>query len=256
MKINIFARPDHSIYLYKYLRKIYGDKDINLYTFYVFRSKGILNKLFPKRKCVSSDINTFDIFTLLSYTNMIIGKKIGYNWRIAEQSLAEYFVNRKILFDCDILHYWPFYIPKSARLAKLDFKISTVAEIYEADPLFVNALYDSEYKKFKLKTSNHINLMINQDEVFEFETNFIVPSEYTKATYLERFPDKHFYVCSYGSGGYKISPSIDSKISNSIARRLKKIVYVGQISIEKGVHYLIEAANMSGFDLILIGPIN
>lgn len=171
-----------------------------------------------------------------------------------EQNLCELLLPRKKVSNCNILHYWPFYCPKYAKSVVKEGKIKTVAEFYEAEPSFVNKLYESEYEKFGLKTKK-VNTLINQNESFEFEKNFIVASNYTKETYSRLFPEANIHVCSYGPIGQQLRADLDRKIERTINTNRKKIVFVGQVCLEKGTHLLIEAGNATGIPVDLIGPI-
>lgn len=254
MKVNILARPDHSIALYKGLKKI-DQVNPHLYTFYAARKGSAINKLLPKRKSVPSDVNTLDLFTLISYSLRKLIQPMGLNFRVMEITLLKLFLSKKILTDCDILHYWPFYCSDFIRDIKSGNSLKTVAEYYEAEPSFVNNLYKEEYKKYNIHGGNNVNTLINQNESFEYEENFIVGSSYTKETYLKVFPNSNIHVCSYGSAEIELSKNIENKINNFKSSRKYSLVYVGQVSLEKGVHYLIDALSSLNVSLDLIGPI-
>jgi glycosyltransferase involved in cell wall biosynthesis len=253
MKINIFARPDHSVFLYDSLKKIH-DGTIDYYTFYATRQNSILHKILKNRKSVPSQVRTLDLFTLLSYSSNKLGRKLNYNWMKVEQTLCETLLPGKKVKDCDVLHYWPFYCPKFAKKIITEGRVKTVAEFYEAEPSFVNNIYQTEYDKFGL-TARKINTLINQNEAFEFERNFIVASEYTKDTYLKLYPKANIHVCSYGPIGNMLRGDIEAKIEKTIDTQKKKIVFVGQVCLEKGAHLLIEASQITGVSVDLIGPI-
>ena len=100
-----------------------------------------------------------------------------------------------------------------------------------------------------------MNTLIDQNESFMLEDNFIVGSSFTKKTYENLFRDKNIFVCSYGSAGNKLIDNIDAKVVEMQKLNQKKLIYVGQISVEKGVHYLINAISKLNVTLDLIGPI-
>lgn len=254
MKVNIVARPDHSISLYKNMSDI-SRFDIDLYTFYSFRSGTLLNRLFPSRKSVPDSANVLNLYTLISYLVLRYGRRLGMNWREIERVLFNYLSPGKRIKTCDVLHYWPFYSCDLARQAKLE-GVATVAEYYEAEPDFVNSIYKEEYDKFGIKNSAYVNMMIDQNESFQFESDFIVASEFTKMSYAKKYPDKNYHVCSYGTAGYQLASGVEAKLEKfGGAHGVKKIVSVGAVSVEKGTHYLIEAVKGLNVELHLIGAI-
>lgn len=253
MRVNIFARPDHSVHLFKGLNSI-GFGDISYYTFFAARHGSMLNTLLPTRKSVPAQAKTLDAFTLLAYSSSMVGKKIGLNTMLLQQKLCELMLPKRALSSCDVLHYWPFYCPRFARSIKENSGIKTVAEFYEAEPSFVNDLCDREYAKYGV-SGRRINTLINQNEAFEFEDNFIVASEYTKSTYLKLYPDANIHVCSYGPLNYSLAPGSLAKVESSASKKTKRIIFVGQVCLEKGVHILIEACSALRVSLTLVGPI-
>ncbi|MDH4568436.1 glycosyltransferase family 4 protein [Pseudomonas sp. BN414] len=255
MKVNILARPDHSVNMYRDLRRLSPSDKINLFTFYATRKGSFLNKILPSRKSVPESVHTSDLLTLLAYTSNMLGRRLGYNWRAMETRLSGLLLPSAKILDCDVLHYWPFYGLGMAKKAISAGNIMTVAEIYEAEPSFVNSIYSTEYDKFGLQTTKKINEMIDQNEVFEFETDFIVASEFTKSSYSRLFPQKNYHVCSYGPAGHDLAPTALQKIEKNSAHGTKRIIFVGQVCVEKGVHYLIEAASQLDVTVDLVGPI-
>jgi glycosyltransferase involved in cell wall biosynthesis len=93
------------------------------------------------------------------------------------------------------------------------------------------------------------------------ETNIIAPSSYVKESFVNFSSNKNIYIAEYGFLGNR---DIKDNYSNSLAKQensnasILKLVYVGTISIEKGVHYLLEAIkklNSSFVQLDLIGSV-
>jgi len=139
--------------------------------------------------------------------------------------------------------------------------VKTVADVYAAHPAFMEKVLLGEYKKYNLdytKSYFHIDADRNL-EFLEHEDNVIVPSGFVADTYKEFFPEKNFYVCSFGNFANNDAQKIlkQKKLKNDLLR----IVYVGNISIEKGVHFLLNAIagfNKDEVQLDLIGgvPVN
>lgn len=251
MKAVIIARPDHSLYLFRQINDLkISNVDVRLVTFSALRENSIESVIFPKLKRAPSNSITLNLYTIVTRLLTIIYRKFGLNHIKMCRDLFSFFFDRNLISDAEIIHYWPFYAIRIIENIDRN-KIKTVAEFYEAEPDFVNDIFEEEYKKYKLNIERKINKMIDQNECFSFEDNFIVASEYTKRSYENKYPDKNFFICRYGPLGMKLSDS--SKIQKS--KNGKKIVFVGQICLEKGVQYLIEAVKDTEYTLDLIGPI-
>lgn len=255
MKVNILARPDHSLKLFEslnFLAESEQDFLVDLYTFYCLRSGSMLSTLFPKLKKAPSSSNTLDMFTFSARITTLLCKRYGLNFRKSEIFLLEHFAPWSRILDADLVHYWPFYCSEKIKIAKDKLGLKTVAEYYEAEPDFVNAIYNNNLERYGLSNNTPINLMIDQNHTFEFETNFIVGSEFTKNSYLRKFPNAKIHVCSYGPSGFSLVQKPKPLLDKS--KRLK-LVFVGQICIEKGVDKLLESIQELNVSLDLVGPI-
>jgi len=254
MKVNIVARPDHSILLHQELVGACGKEGIKLYTFFSLRATGLLSYLFPSLKRAPKEARVLYLYTFFVRVSNQLSRRFGYNRRVAEKRLFDFFSPQKSMIDCDVLHYWPFYSVDMARVAKAS-GVSTVAEYYEAEASFVNEILSEEYKENGLLGYSPSNTLIDQNEAFEFETDIIVASEYTKKSYLRLFPNKNIHICSYGSAGYQLVENVGEIIEHRKGEVSTKIVFVGQVCVEKGVHYLLEAIESLDVSLDIIGPI-
>lgn len=255
MKVNILARPDHSLKLYESLisSSIFNPNDIiDLYTFYCLRSGSLLSELFPKLKKSPPSAHTLDMFTFTARVATLIGKKFGFNFRQCEIFLLQNLAPWDSILDTDLLHYWPFYCAEKIRKVKYNSSVKTVAEYYEAEPSFVNEIFNTSLERYGLSFNRPINLMIDQNYAFEFETNFIVGSDFTKNSYLRKYPNANIHVCSYGPSGFRLK---NRPIPFADKLSPLKLVFVGQVCIEKGVDVLLESIKELNVSLDLIGPI-
>ena len=252
MKTALLARPDHSVGLYKGLLK--RNIDVDYVTFYAARERSVLNKILPKRKTVPATARTLDTFTLVAYLSNKLGRKVGYNWRKVESGLANYFYSKINLSNVSLIHYWPFYTSKLIQDIKEKYPhISTIAEYYESEPDFINKLFDIEYEKFGITKKNRINKLINQNEAFQFEYNFFVPSEFTANTYKVKYPNKNLFVVNYGVSGCDLN--VTALENSHIRNKNLRCIYVGQVCVEKGVHYLLDASIKTGSAIDIIGEV-
>lgn len=250
LKVKLLARPDHSVSLYDGLRA--QGILVDYRTFFAFTTGGLLATLLPRRKQVSSGARISFSFTFLAYTNNWLGKRLGFNWRKSETLLASRLLAVGDLRKYQIVHYWPFYYSQHIRsLEHVPSKSRpvTLAEFYEAEPVFVNTLYKRAYEQVGLAFNNPINLMIDQNSAFTFEKNFCVPSNFTKQSYLQKFPDARIHVVGYGLMGRKVK-----QVRKKIERR--RWVFVGQVCLEKGIHVLLDAmTELPELSLDIIGPL-
>lgn len=253
MDINIVARPDHAHKLFEQLISIKeADDKVALYTFYCLSNRSLASKLFPKLRRAPVGAHTLDLYTLAARLSMLFLKRLKLNHRKFEANLFESIAPWKEIKECDVLHYWPFYCAKKVKALKEKFDLVTVAEYYEAEPSFVNAIYLTEYEKYGLNTTRFGNLLIDQNFALQYEKNAIVASEFTARSYRHKYPNVNFHVCSYGPAGFKLA---ESRRVISKMPACPRILYVGQVSLEKGVPYLIQATSKLNVSLDLVGPI-
>lgn len=247
MKIQLLARPDHSVSLYEQLRSLGADVDYD--TFHAFRRGSMLSSLFPRRKTVPASARTHTIFTALAYPMARLAPSLGVNTRHAEQWLAARVVRPASLERADIVHYWPFYFAPLVRRLKQRRKVVTLADFYEAEPSFANALFRDAYRKAGLDFGRPFNELIDQNEAFSFDSNFVVSSELTRRSYQQRFPEARIHIVSYGLMGRRIT-------ATGSARPRRRWVFVGRACLEKGVVDLFDAMAASpDLELDVIGDL-
>ncbi|BBN82629.1 hypothetical protein PA25_26140 [Pseudoalteromonas sp. A25] len=256
MKVNIVARPDHSLKMYSDIMELLDkNEELNLFTFYALRQGSLLNRLFPKLKVAPETSFTLDFYTIVTRLANKVLRKVGANVRENESFMFELLAPKRTIQSCEVLHYWPFYCADMIKRIKKEKDLATVAEFYEAEPSYVNELYATEYERYGLSFNRPINMMIDQNMAFSFEDNFIVASEFTRRSYAIKYPEKKYYVCKYGPAGYLLDDNAFREISKRRSASVNNIVYVGQVCLEKGVHYLLDAVKGLNVDLHLIGPI-
>jgi glycosyltransferase involved in cell wall biosynthesis len=245
MKIQLLARPDHSVLLYEELRRL--GADVDYYTFHAFRRDSVLHRLLPRRKTVPASARTATLFTAIAYPMAVLAPWLGVNARRAEQWLAARALRPGSLDSADIIHYWPFYFAPLVRRLKQRRQAVTLADFYEAEPSFANALFRDAYRKAGLEFRRPFNEMIDQNEAFSFDTDFVVASELTRRSYHQRFPDARIHVVSYGLMGRRIGRT-------ATRRPRRRWVFVGRVCLEKGVDALFDAmAAAPELELDLIG---
>lgn len=250
MKVSVLARPDHSTGLVTGLRQL--GVDVDYHTFYAVPEGGLLQRLLPSRKTVPAGTRVHCTFTAVAYPLIRFTRRLPYNWRATEKLLGDVLLRPAIDDDAEIVHYWPFYFAKTVEGLKAQRRgLVTIADYYEAEPSAVNAVFRAAYDQVGLRFQRPINELIDQNVAFKFETNFIVPSEYTRRTYAARFPSARIHVVDYGMAGLRLSHAPRA------IRKRTRWVYVGRISIEKGVHVLLDVMERHPeLQLDLIGGID
>jgi glycosyltransferase involved in cell wall biosynthesis len=248
LKVALLARPDHSVALYRGLAKLGVEVDYR--TFYAFREGTLWNRLLPNRKTIPHDAHTSVAFTLLGYPIATVGRRFDWNWRKIERAVARLVLRASDLDSADVIHYWPFFFDHLVARMQKRSRAVTIADYYEAEPSFVNALYRNAYDTAGIAFQRPVNELIDQNAAFSYEENFVVSSEYAKRSYVRRFPEARIHIVSYGLLGAR------PRLRQS-PRPRTKWVFVGSVSLEKGVHVLLEAmSRQPQATLDLIGPIN
>lgn len=157
-------------------------------------------------------------------------------------------------YDLKLIHYWPDYcVDYISQYRQKNPKIRTIADIYF--PCAETIIKDVETALSKYGLTENLNGMRNKilkdRHIMECETDFIVPSPYVADSYKQVFPDKHFYVVSYGISkweGYR---------KKEVSERIYRFVYVGTISVEKGCDFLCEwFKKHPEYELHLIGKLH
>lgn len=248
-RIELLARPDHALDLYEGLR---NRVNIHLHTFNVLERDSLLAKAFPHRKQISAGADVQLPFTLAKLGINALRKVSNFNWRKTERSLAEFFYGQIDLSESALVHYWPMYCHETVQRARERFGLKTLADVYEANPAFVNALVADEYERHGIALVTQ-NTQIDQNAFFAHERHVVVPSAFIRDSYADEFPQVNWHLAPYGFGGKS------AKADCLRVKTTKKLraLYVGRVCLEKGVPYLCQA--MTGLaaevELDIIGPV-
>ena len=127
----------------------------------------------------------------------------------------------------------------------------TVIERGSAHMLYQTQILTEEHEKYGLKFQRPSAKLIDMSlEEYE-ETDYIsIPSLFAKRTFLERgIPEEKLIHVPYGVhlGEFRQIPKED---------KVFRVVYAGAMSIQKGVHYLLQAfseLNLPNSELLLVG---
>jgi glycosyltransferase involved in cell wall biosynthesis len=155
--------------------------------------------------------------------------------------------------DCDVLHFVSSIGLYSARKAK-SAGATIVCDVPQEHPKFQVRLLLEEQERFGVKSEIRGRLYEEKLlEEFSIADYFVVPSEYAKKTFIaEGFPEDKIFVLHYGT---------DLEYFYRVERKdsIFRILYVGQITLRKGIQYLLRAVEelkLPDVELLLIGKID
>lgn len=167
-----------------------------------------------------------------------------------EQDLA----CRKFLKDADLFLFYNGSGLSSCRHAKKK-NVITVVEAVNSHVEFQEDLLKEEYENLKLSwTPFHQSEKIRRLKEYEEADYILLPSEFVKRSFIEKgFPVNKLIKVPFGFDNLN---KIEIKeVSNS--KRHFTVLFVGSISVRKGLRYLIKAFNaleQPNKKLIIVGP--
>lgn len=130
-----------------------------------------------------------------------------------------------------------------------------ICDCREDHPLFQEDVLKDEAKRCGVESSALFGVSYRKKVLCEFEISdhIIVPSTHAKKTFLARgFRDEKVHVLHYG-----VEPNLFYPIRRE--DDIFRIIYVGQITYQKGIQYLLEAftkLNLPNSELLLVGGVD
>ncbi len=224
--------------------------------------KGCLKKLitsYPKLEVKKSGIPLKKVNSIIIKEILLRGwSKLPsflrniYNPHFLISELFDRLASKKIR-ESDIFVGWSTLSLHSLRKAK-ELGAITILERGSSHMLYQEQALREEYKKLGLKHKDtHPKIIEKELKEYE-ETDYIsIPSLYAKRTFLEKgIPESKLIHIPYG---------VDLSEFGQIPKKdnVFRIVFVGRISLRKGVHYLLQAFSelkLPNSELSLIGTIN
>lgn len=251
----LIARPDHSFFIYKRLRK--SNLSFLYLTFKAF-PLWMKRAWFRNNPKVLALDKHYKIAWWLSIVNIL---RFTFGWRILSFIKESNLLNpvaSKILKknDFKIVHYWPFYCLETiTTLKERKSRVYTIADVYMPCEKYILEKYDNYMKSLGLEHNfDYIrDGLSNLEQLMQVEDNFFVPSDYVAQTYRKYYPNKNYVVVSYGITVY---PQYRKKSLLTLVGPMK-FVYVGTISVEKGCDLLLEwFSKQTTHELHLFGKIH
>jgi glycosyltransferase involved in cell wall biosynthesis len=173
---------------------------------------------------------------------LVAGNKISDN-------LFDLLVSRQIK-DCDIFHGWLGYSLNTMKKLRGN-GTKVLIDIYSAHPYYWKELIEAEYRRFNLDPTlcDH-PLREKYLEEIEKADFLVAPSQYVYHTCVrEDVPEEKIKIIPFGVDPERFKPI---KKSDDVFR----LLYVGAISVNKGVYYLLEVfkqLSLPNSELVLIG---
>jgi len=160
---------------------------------------------------------------------------------------------------CDIFHGWNHHCLRSLLRAK---KLGAVTVVERASSYILQGqeILQEEYKKYGVRGSLWPQAYVNKClKEYEEADYIVVPSEYAKRSFLERgFDEKRIIKLAFGVDLNKFKTQNSKLKTTSQMSKLNKfiVLYVGDVTLRKGVQYLLEAwgkLNLRDAELWLVG---
>lgn len=206
-----------------------------------------VQKLFPSRY--------YSSLPLPEYLGMIIRKipalrRKGY-YSYLKDNLFDASA-RKYIPPCDVFHAWGNYALYSIPTVRR-FGAKVVIERGSTHPYYQDEILKEEYERFGVRSERaHPQIIEKGLKEIELADKVIIPSEFVQRSFLSHgVSGDKLAMIPYGIDltSFKQVPKKDSKF---------RVLFVGNIGIQKGVHYLLEAWKSLALvdaELVLIGTV-
>jgi starch synthase len=161
-----------------------------------------------------------------------------------------------LMGECDAVHFVNSVGWIAARKAKMN-GAKVICDIREEHPNFQERILSEEARILGIDTFATSGSATKQRvlEELDLADHIFCPSSYAKRTFVEQgIAEKLIVVCPYGVDTAKFTPRQYGKHSERFT-----VLFLGNICMRKGVHYLLEAfkmARLKGARLVLAGPID
>ena len=157
------------------------------------------------------------------------------------------------LDECDVLVVWSNVATHVLKAAKYYSAVS-VLERGSTHILFQKEILEEEYNKYGLKIKPISEQVVQEDLLNYSIADYIsTPSKFAKQTYIDQGIDPGKII--------QVPFGVDLKIFKPILKEDKifRIIFAGNLSLRKGVHYLLEAFSelkLKNAELLLIGSLS
>lgn len=161
-------------------------------------------------------------------------------------------MSRRYIPPCDVFHAWGNYGLIAMPYARAH-GASVVIERGSTHPKYQDEILREEFARYGVATERaHPQIIEKGLREIELADRVIIPSEFVRRTFIANgIPDEKLTVIPYGTdlSRFAAAPKKDSVF---------RVLFVGNIGIQKGVHYLLEAWKQLALrdaELVLIGRV-
>jgi glycosyltransferase involved in cell wall biosynthesis len=174
-------------------------------------------------------------------------------YRPLRKGFLDFITSRVISFmGCDVFHGWNNQSFKSIKSAK-KIGAKTILECGSTHTYFREKILQEEYKKYKIENTKTPEYAKQKAiEEIQLADYIFLPSEFAKKTFIDAGIDaSKIFIIQRGVDIEKFKPA---KQENKKFR----VLFVGKVSLRKGIHYLLEAwkeLKLKNAELVIVGNI-
>ncbi|MEW6570342.1 MAG: glycosyltransferase family 4 protein [Nitrospirota bacterium] len=174
-------------------------------------------------------------------------------YRPLRKGFLDYVTSKIVLKGCNIFHGWNNQAFKSIKAAK-KIGARTILECGSTHAFFRKKILQEEFQKFGIKNVKPPEYAQKSSlEEISLSDFIFLPSDFAKKTFIEAgIEGKKIFVINRGVNLDRFKPG-KKKNKNF------KVLYVGRVSLRKGVLYLLKAwrrLNLRDAELLLVGSID
>jgi glycosyltransferase involved in cell wall biosynthesis len=216
---------------------------------------GLLQHAYVMRR-VADDLSPalvrdFYVIERLSYR---LARCLSLDQYVVRDNLFDFWISRQ-LPQATIFYGWTHHALYSLKAAKRKGML-TIIERANTHPVSYTRLLKQEYAARGIRQGAYHPHIFNKHLQELQETDYVaVTSEFTKQSLIENGIDEHrILLTPLGVNTDHFHPPEESPDDEDVFR----VVYVGQISLRKGVHYLLEAwsaLQLHQAELVLVGDV-
>jgi glycosyltransferase involved in cell wall biosynthesis len=159
---------------------------------------------------------------------------------------------RKYIPACDVFHAWGNYALISMPYAR-QRGAAVIIERGSTHPYYQDAILREEYERFGIQAERaHPQIIEKGLREIELADRVIIPSDFVRRTFVAQgFPAEKLAVIPYGFNPAHFH-------AGDKRDEVFRVLFVGNISVQKGVHYLLEAwerLRLRNAELVFIGTV-
>ena len=223
----------------------------SFYTTYAYQKNTFFSKFVKRIDKENIPINKIHTNIPLAFPIKLMNDKVHIWNNMYDKWVASKITNSK----SKIFIGWSGMSLHSIRTAK-KIGMSTIVERGSSHILFQDKILKEEYKKFGIDFSVHPVVIEKELKEYEEADYISVPSYFVKNSFIEYGVNENkIFMNPYGAGSF-FKPNENSTISKKFT-----ILYLGSLSVRKGLVYLFEALNSlqmpeESYEILFLGKVD